>query len=79
VPSSANLPVLAELVCRECGRKSYHPMAAKIPSCAVCGGEQQVVDTIKDRRRVSAPVKKDRRGSSDELPIIDDSKKRSGS
>jgi DNA-directed RNA polymerase subunit RPC12/RpoP len=72
VPSSANLPVLAQLVCAQCGRKSYHPVADQVVDCPECGGELQVVDTFRDRRRVNAPVKKDRRGSSDELPVIDD-------
>jgi ribosomal protein L37E len=65
------MPALAELVCADCGRKSYHPIGEKVPPCAECGGEQQVVDTIRDRRRVNAPVKRDRRISSTEFPTID--------
>jgi ribosomal protein L37E len=59
--SSHELPVLAELLCPGCGRKSYHPVAERIEPCPACGSEPQVVDTFRDRRRVPAPVKGDRR------------------
>jgi hypothetical protein len=71
VPSSANLPVLAQVVCADCGHKTYHQMAGKVPPCPACGGELQVVDTLRDRRRLDVPVKRDRRGS-DEHPTADD-------
>jgi hypothetical protein len=63
--SSSDLPVLAELVCPGCGRKSYNPVGERIEPCPICGEEPQVVDTFRDRRRVSAPVKADRRRPSD--------------
>jgi len=53
--------VLAALECPECGRKSYSPVDEPIPACPVCGQEPHVVDTFRDRRRVPAPVKRDRR------------------
>jgi ribosomal protein L37E len=59
--SSSDLPVLAHVVCSGCGRKSYQLMGEPIAQCPVCGQEPQVVDTIRDRRRVPAPVKQDRR------------------
>jgi hypothetical protein len=55
------MPVLAELACGGCGRKTYHPVGERIEPCPVCGAEQRVVDTFRDRRRVSVPVKGDRR------------------
>jgi ribosomal protein L37AE/L43A len=57
--------VLAELLCPGCGRKSYNPASERIPACPDCGQEPQVVDTFRDRRRVPAPVKRDRRRPSD--------------
>jgi hypothetical protein len=63
--SSHDLPVLAELLCPDCGHKSYNPVLDAVPPCPVCGQEQQVVDTFRDRRRVPAPVKRDRRRPSD--------------
>jgi hypothetical protein len=63
--SSSDLPVLAELACSGCGRKSYMPAAERIPPCPECGAELRVVDTFRDRRRVPAPVKRDRRRPSD--------------
>ena len=63
--SSSDLPVLAELLCPSCGRKSYEPVGEPIPACPVCGQEPQVGDTFRDRRRVTAPVKQDRRRPSD--------------
>ncbi|MFL5842793.1 MAG: hypothetical protein ACJ77Z_20290 [Thermoleophilaceae bacterium] len=67
--SSSDLPVLAELLCPGCGRKSYHPAIETIPACPVCGQEPHVVDTFRDRRRVPAPVKRDRRRPTDpDLP-----------
>ena len=59
--SSSDLPVLAELSCPGCGRKSYNPAGERIEACPVCGEEPHVVDTFRDRRRVPAPVKRDRR------------------
>jgi hypothetical protein len=59
------MPVLAELSCAGCGRKSYIPVAERIPPCPECGAEQRVVNTFRDRRRVPAPVKRDRRRPSD--------------
>jgi hypothetical protein len=53
--------VLAELSCAGCGRKSYLPAGERIPPCPECGQEQRVLDTFRDRRRVPAPVKRDRR------------------
>lgn len=61
VGSSQSLPVLAELQCPGCGRRSYHPVREPIPPCPNCGAGPQVIDTIRDRRRVNAPVKQDRR------------------
>jgi len=61
VPSSHDLPVLAEIVCPSCGRKDFHPALTPIPPCPNCRAEQHVVDTFRDRRRVDAPVKNDRR------------------
>jgi hypothetical protein len=55
--------VLAELLCPGCGRKSYAPVSEPIPPCPECGNEPHVVDTFRDRRRVPAPVKRDRRKS----------------
>ena len=63
--SSSDLPVLAALLCPECGHKSYHPALETIPACPICGQEPQVVGTFRDRRRVPAPVKRDRRRPSD--------------
>jgi len=60
--------VLAELKCPACGRKSYVPVSERIPPCPDCGQEPHVVDTFRDRRRVPAPVKKDRRKSDPLLP-----------
>jgi hypothetical protein len=60
--------MLAQLECPECGRKSYHPVGETVPPCPDCGGEPHVVDTIRDRRRVSAPVKKGRR-KTDEFDV----------
>jgi ribosomal protein L37AE/L43A len=57
--------VLAELVCPDCGWKTFSPVSEPIPRCAECGHEPQVVDTFRDRRRVPAPVKKDRRRPTD--------------
>jgi hypothetical protein len=63
------MPVLAELLCPGCGRKSYQPAMDVVPACPVCGQEPQVVDTFRDRRRVPAPVKRDRRRPTDpDLP-----------
>ena len=61
MPSSHDLPVLAEIVCVTCGQRSYNPAGEPIPRCESCGGDMQVGDTFRDRRRVSAPVKEDRR------------------
>ena len=55
------MPVLAEIVCASCGRKTYNPVGDPIPRCEQCGGDMRVGDTFRDRRRVSAPVKEDRR------------------
>jgi hypothetical protein len=63
--SSSDLPVLAAVVCPGCGRRSYQPVGDPIPQCPVCGQEPQVVDTFRDRRRVPAPVKRDRRRPTD--------------
>jgi hypothetical protein len=63
--SSSDLPVLAELLCPGCGHKSYQPAIEIVPACAVCGQEPQVVETFRDRRRVPAPVKRDRRRPTD--------------
>jgi hypothetical protein len=63
--SSSDLPVLAELSCPGCGRKSYIPVVERIPKCPDCGEEPRVVSTFRDRRRVTAPVKGDRRRPSD--------------
>jgi len=61
--------VLAELSCPGCGRKSYSPLGERIEPCPVCGEDPQVVDTFRDRRRVPAPVKRDRRRPTDpDLP-----------
>ena len=60
--SSQNLPVLARLECPECGHRTFHPIREPVPPCPECGNEQQVLDTFRDRRRVDAPVKDDRRG-----------------
>jgi hypothetical protein len=57
--------VLAALSCPGCGRKSYSPAGDPIPRCPDCGAEPHVVDTFRDRRRVAAPVKRDRRRPSD--------------
>ena len=62
MPSSHDLPVLAEIVCASCGHKSFSPVGDPVGPCPTCGSEQQVVDTFRDRRRVDAPVKGDRRG-----------------
>jgi hypothetical protein len=62
--SSSDLPVLAAAVCPGCGRRSYQPVGEPIAQCA-CGQEPHVVDTIRDRRRVPAPVTRDRRRPSD--------------
>ena len=59
--SSQNLPVLARLECPTCGHKSFHPIRDPIPACSECGAEPQVIDTFRDRRRVDAPVREDRR------------------
>ena len=61
VPSSHDLPVLAEGICVSCGHKAYTPAAEPVPPCPECGAELHVVDTFRDRRRVPAPVKSDRR------------------
>jgi hypothetical protein len=69
--SSSDLPVLAQLLCPGCGRKSYNPAIEAVPVCPVCGQEPQVLDTFRDRRRVPAPVKRDRRRPSDpDLPAL---------
>jgi len=61
--------VLAELLCPGCGRKSYVPVGDRIEPCPVCGQEPHVVETFRDRRRVPAPVKADRRAPGDpDLP-----------
>ena len=66
--------MLAELVCSGCGQKTYMPAADRIPPCPDCGAELRVVDTFRDRRRVPAPVKRDRRRPTDpELPQPADS------
>jgi ribosomal protein L37AE/L43A len=68
--SSSDLPVLAAAVCPGCGRRSYHPVGEPIAQCPVCGKEPQVVDTFRDRRRVPAPVKRDRRRPTDpDMPL----------
>ena len=59
--SSHDLPVLAEIVCVTCGHRTYNPVGDPIPRCDSCGGDMHVGDTFRDRRRVTAPVKKDRR------------------
>jgi len=59
--SSSDLPVLARLECEACGRTSYSPVGSPIERCPVCGQEPRVVDTFRDRRRVPAPVRRDRR------------------
>jgi hypothetical protein len=59
--SSSDLPVLAELTCVGCGGRSYLPAGDPISPCPECGEERHVVDTFRDRRRVPAPVKSDRR------------------
>ena len=41
------------------------PADERVPPCPDCGAEVQVVDTFRDRRRVPAPVKRDRRRPSD--------------
>jgi len=61
VPSAHDLPVLAEIVCPKCGHKGYHPVIEPIPHCPNCGAGQQVVNTFRDRRRVTAPVRGNRR------------------
>jgi hypothetical protein len=63
--SSSEIPVLADLQCPECGHKMYSPVSEPIPPCPVCGQEPQVVDTFRDRRRVPAPVREDRRRPGD--------------
>jgi hypothetical protein len=65
--STGDIPVLAELSCPGCGRKSFTPVSEPIPACPDCGQEPHVVETFRDRRRVPVPVKQDRRKTDPEL------------
>ena len=48
-------------------------MGDPIEPCPDCGEEPHVVDTFRDRRRVPAPVKTDRRRPSEpDLPAVAD-------
>jgi len=56
---------IAELVCHRCGARSYSPLpmhrTAATPACEACGGRQQVVRVMHDRRREDLEVAVDRR------------------